>query len=98
MHIPICMNQFELTNKEKFMLYGLVKYPQMTDKELSKKLDIPCTNIAAIGNSCFDIPMFETCSLSIAFNPLDSCVTEAADIVIRDKDLSKIIPFINPYI
>ena len=48
MRILIGMSQFELTNKEKFMLYGLVKYPQMTDTELSKKLDLKPSTVNSI--------------------------------------------------
>jgi phosphoserine phosphatase len=81
---------------------GLLKVELMyKDKNvisLSKKLDIPFEGIAAVGNSCFDIPMFEVCSLGIAFNPEDDCTRQAADIVIEEKDLTKIIPYIIDYI
>jgi len=65
---------------------------------LAKKLKIPLRNCAAVGNSCFDIPMFETCGVGIAFNPEDTCVREAADIVVEGKDLSRVIPEIQPFI
>jgi DNA-binding MarR family transcriptional regulator len=42
------MNKFELTEKEKIMLYGLVKYPQLTDKELSEKLDLKHSTVTSI--------------------------------------------------
>jgi len=42
------MNKFELTTKEKLMLYGLVKYPQLTDKELSEKLDLKHSTVTSI--------------------------------------------------
>jgi len=42
------MTKFELTNKEKLMLYGLVKYPQLTDKELSEKLDLKHSTVTSI--------------------------------------------------
>jgi len=48
MHIINNMNQFELTNKEKLMLFGLVKYPELTDKELSKKLDLKHSTVTSI--------------------------------------------------
>ena len=65
---------------------------------LSKKLKIPFEGIVSVGNSCFDIPMFEVCSLSIAFNPEDDCTRQAADVVVEEKDLTKIIPTISKYI
>lgn len=63
-------------------------------RRLAKKLGIPLENCASIGNSCFDISMFETCGLGIAFNPEDRCVEKEADVVIREKDLRKIVPII----
>jgi phosphoserine phosphatase len=65
---------------------------------LSQKLHIPLESCAAVGNSCFDIPMLEVCGLGIAFNPEDTCITEYADVVIQGKDLSKLIPTFQQYI
>jgi phosphoserine phosphatase len=76
----------ELTHKDKNVLY------------LSKKLDIPLENIAAVGNSCFDIPMLENCGMSIAFNPHDECIKNIADYVIEVKDLTEIVKYIKKYI
>src|SRR4030042_422304 len=42
------MKKSELTLKEKTMLYGIVRYPQLTDKELSKKLDIKHSTVTSI--------------------------------------------------
>ena len=42
------MYQFELTAKEKLVLFGLVKYPEMTDKELSKKLSLKHSAVTSI--------------------------------------------------
>jgi len=65
---------------------------------LSKKLNIPFDNIVSIGNSCLDIPMFNYCGLSIAFNPDDICTKKAADYIIEKKDLSEVIPIVSKYI
>jgi phosphoserine phosphatase len=61
-------------------------------KELVQKLHLSLDACAAVGNSCFDIPMLEVCGLGIAFNPEDSCIKQCADIVVEEKDLSKLIP------
>jgi len=66
--------------------------------KLSKKLSIPQENIVSVGNSCFDIPMFQTTGLGIAFNPSDDCTRNAADIVVEGRDLKKIIPYLKSYI
>jgi phosphoserine phosphatase len=67
-------------------------------KDLAKKLHLPLEACAAVGNSCFDIPMLETCGLGIAFNPEDTCVVKCADVVIEGKDLSRLIPTLKLYV
>jgi phosphoserine phosphatase len=76
----------QLIHKEKNIRY------------LAKKLGVPFEACAAVGNSCFDIPMFETCGLGIAFNPTDACVRESADIIVEEKDLSRLIPALQPFV
>jgi len=73
-------------------------YKDKNVTNLAEKLKIPLEKCAAVGNSCFDIPMFETCGVGIAFNPADDCVREAADIIIEGNDLSRVIPVIKPLI
>lgn len=69
-------------------------YKDETILSLSKKLNLPLERIATVGNSCYDIPMFEVSGLGIAFNPSDKCTRDAADIVVEGKDVSKILPFL----
>ncbi|MFH1101658.1 MAG: HAD-IB family phosphatase [Methanobacteriota archaeon] len=64
-------------------------------KHLADKLNIPLNHCIAVGNSCFDIPMFETCGTGIAFNPEDECVRTTADIIVEGKDLRNLIPVIK---
>lgn len=66
-------------------------------KTLANKLSLSLHNCVAVGNSCFDIPMFEICGLGIAFHASDDCVRKAADQVIEEKDLRKLIPIIQNY-
>jgi len=42
------MKKIELTKKEKLMLYGLVAYPNLTDKQLSEKLDLKHSTVTSI--------------------------------------------------
>jgi len=72
-------------------------YKDETVNRLSDQLGIPLERIAAVGNSCFDIPMLEACGLGIAFNPEDDCVRKKADIVIEGNDLAKILPILDKY-
>jgi len=42
------MDKPDLTKKERLMLYGLAKYPMLTDKKLSEKLDLKHSTVTAI--------------------------------------------------
>ena len=83
-------------NGEGIVEVGLIHKDRNVIK-LSNQLGIPLEKIVAVGNSCFDIPMLETCGMGIAFNPEDGCIKEAADVVVEGKDLSKILPFLEKY-
>jgi phosphoserine phosphatase len=67
-------------------------------KDLVKKLHLSLDACAAVGNSCFDIPMLEVCGLGIAFNPEDACIVQCADVVVKEKDLSKLLPTFKTYL
>ena len=75
-----------------------LKYKDKNVKDLANQLGIPLEQCAAVGNSCFDVPMFESCGLGIAFNPADDCVREAADVVVEGTDLSNVIPVVKTYL
>jgi phosphoserine phosphatase len=49
---------------------------------------------AVIGDSRYDIPLFEEAGLSIAFNTSDEKVKEKADIVVHGKNLLRVLPII----
>jgi phosphoserine phosphatase len=73
-------------------------YKDLAVKVFADQYNIPLERVASVGNSCFDIPMFETTGLSIAFNARDDCTREAANIIVEGKDLSNILPFLERYI
>jgi phosphoserine phosphatase len=73
-------------------------YKDLTVRKLADQLNLPFERIAAVGNSCYDIPMFEITGLSIAFNPEDDCTRAKADVIIEGKDLTKILPVLKSYI
>jgi phosphoserine phosphatase len=73
-------------------------YKDLTVRKLADQLNLPLDRIAAVGNSCYDIPMFEITGLSIAFNPEDDCTRAAADVIVEGKDLTKILPVFEHYL
>jgi len=80
------------------VLHVELMHKDRTVKELAEKLGLSLEACAAVGNSCFDIPMLQICGLGIAFNPEDACVIDCADVVVQDKDLSKLIPTFETYV
>ena len=97
----ICSNgirvdkQGYLTNKG--ILNVKLMYKNEAINSLAKSLKICLKRIAAVGNSCFDISMFEVCGVGIAFNPNDECTKKYADYSIKKKDLSLILKILKKY-
>ena len=52
--ILIIMKLFDITEKEKIILYGLVKYPRFTDKQLSEKFNIKHSTVTSIRHRLFE--------------------------------------------
>ncbi|MDH7516733.1 MAG: HAD-IB family phosphatase [Candidatus Thermoplasmatota archaeon] len=73
-------------------------YKEKSVRRLSELSKVPLGDFVAVGNSCFDIPMFEVCGVGIAFNPGDDCVRKAADYVVESRDLTKVLPFIERFL
>lgn len=80
-----------LTGKGKEVVNPLNK-KEVLRKLASKESTTP-TCCAVLGDTIFDVPMFEEAGFSIAFNSDDERVREAADVVIQDKNLESILPY-----
>jgi len=63
-------------------------------KSLVQDLGITTGQCAAIGDSIFDIPLFKVAGFSIAFNSEDDEVNKTADVIIKNKDLREILPYL----
>ncbi len=63
-------------------------------KELLHDLNIKPEKCIAVGNSFIDSPMLDKAGLGIAFDPADSKVKKAADIIVEEKNLCKILDYI----
>lgn len=63
-------------------------------RDLATQRGVPKERVAAVGNSRYDISMFEVSGLGIAFNPCDQQVVEAADVVIKEKDLTRLLDYL----
>lgn len=54
--------------------------------------------IISVGDSMVDITMFRKSDLSIAFDPDERIVEESADVVVRERDLRKVLEAITSYL
>lgn len=95
-------NELQTDDSGRLSGEGIVNVPlmqkDMVVNRIAKTLSIPQNEIAAVGNSCFDIPLLRSVGFGIAFHPDDDCVIKEADKVVYTKDLTAILPLIKPYI
>ena len=67
-------------------------------KNICKELNIQPEFCIAVGDSRFDIDMFEIVGFGIAFNPNDSLIEEKSDVVIKSDTLMGILPKIDKWL
>lgn len=67
-------------------------------QHLLNSLEIKPDNCAVVGDSIFDIPLFDMAGFSIAFNSKDKRVKEIADVYIESNDLRDILPYFISFI
>ncbi|MFO7793311.1 MAG: HAD family phosphatase [Candidatus Saliniplasma sp.] len=82
------------SKEDKLTGEGILEVP-LNDKgtafdEVIKEFDTTPERTVAVGNSFIDAPMLERAGLGIAFDPADEKVRYAADVIITEKDLSKV--------
>jgi phosphoserine phosphatase len=63
--------------------------------EAGKIMGASKKDIVSVGNSCYDVSMFEKSAFGIAFCPSDEEVRQKADAVVERKDLSEIMEIID---
>ena len=61
--------------------------------QLLNKLSIKPNQCAVVGDSIFDISLFDLAGFSIAFNSKDKRVNDIADVSIESDDLRDILPY-----
>ena len=62
--------------------------------ELATSFGIRREDVVSVGNSLFDVSMFESSGFGIAFCPSDETVARHAQAVVLEKNLSKILDYI----
>ncbi len=62
--------------------------------QMLQKHRVDRSKAACIGDSFVDIPMFEGCAYSIAFNPTDDMAAHKASVVVRSDGLDAVLPYL----
>ncbi len=65
--------------------------------EIAQELDQPLLHCAAVGDSANDIPMFHIAGFSIAFNPSNDDVAQAATRIVKSEDALDLLPPLLEY-
>lgn len=103
LNIPLVFaNELEIDSSGRLTGEGVVNVPLMRKdvvvKRIAQQFNLSQEKIAAVGNSCFDIPLLRSVGLGIAFHPDDDCIKKEADVVVNEKDLAQILQHIHPYL
>lgn len=65
-------------------------------RQFAAELQIPPGQVASVGNSAPDIPMFWSSGLGIAFDPMDEATRTEADAVVEGPDLRDLLSPLLP--
>ncbi len=68
---------------------------KMIMQDISSEFGIPISETVAVGDNWVDLCMIQKADLGIAFNPKVPELENAADVVIKEKDLRKILKYID---
>jgi phosphoserine phosphatase len=94
-------NGVECDDEGKLTGEGLLRVELRNKRAaLDRMLDkhgVDRSRTACVGDSFVDIPMFEGCALSIAFNPIDEMAAKSAMRVVRAESLEAILPCLLPF-
>ena len=92
-------NGFALDNGGRLSGEGILRVCLMDKgdavEETGRSMGVSKEDIVSVGNSQYDVSMFERSGFGIAFHPSDSKVREKADAVVEEKDLSQIVDVIG---
>lgn len=68
-----------------------------TVADAARMLGVGRDHVVSVGNSRYDVSMFEHSALGIAFCPEDDLIRERADVVVYEKDLRKILEHLDGF-
>jgi len=89
----------EIIFKDEIPWKGRLNVPFYNKKEILKRFlnGIEVDSIIVVGDSKYDVGMFELSDVAIAFNPNDEVVEEKADFVVKSKDMNDLIKILKKH-
>lgn len=82
-----------ITGKIRLDVPGLSK--GRVTRYLKRKLSLKKSEVMAVGDSSFDIPMFREAGIAISFTDADKKTKAHADLIIPKNNLSKVLQAVN---
>ncbi|HHF56347.1 MAG TPA: HAD family hydrolase [Thermoplasmatales archaeon] len=73
-----------------------IKRKDVILKNLMKKLDVKAKDVIVVGDTKYDLGMFQNAGIKIAFNARDD-LSKHADFVIKEPDLNELIKIFEEY-
>lgn len=94
----VAANELVTLDDRRLSGEGIVNTP-LRDKSIplrrfAKELGVPLGQVASVGNSAPDVPMFWSSGMGIAFDAMDEHTRQEADVVVEGQDLRQLIPVI----
>lgn len=87
---------FGWAKKEGCLEHSVCKLAAL--KRLAEEIGANMKEVVAVGNGDVDTCMVEAAGLGIAFNPNSVRLIEAADVVIKEKDLQKVLEHVHHFL
>jgi phosphoserine phosphatase SerB len=87
---------FGWAKKEGCLKHSVCKLAAL--KRLAEEIGADMKEIIAVGNGDVDTCMVEAAGLGVAFNPNSVRLIEAADVVIKEKDLQKVLEHVRHHL
>jgi phosphoserine phosphatase len=92
----VLANGFQTDGAGRLTGEGIIRVPIWGKEEvlaaLQKELGVTVAETGSVGNSEIDVGLFKRSAVGVAFLPADASVTKAATVIVRERDLSKVLP------
>ncbi|MCD6222782.1 MAG: HAD-IB family phosphatase [Thermoplasmata archaeon] len=89
----------EIIFKDEIPWKGKLNVPFFNKKDVLEKFldNVDASFVIVVGDSKYDVSMFDLSDVAIAFNPGDEVIEQKADFVVKSKDMNDLIKILKRY-